>query len=101
MPQVPTRYQPPLPRELTLQLVRVSEMPDKRRASSSVSRTVDDPASGGDSPQVGPSIITVTVWMDREPEVDSPLADWLTEAALYRAAWIVTPWEESEEQEEA
>ena len=33
-----------------------------------------------------PAIITVTFWLDREPEIASPLADWLTAAVLYQAA---------------
>jgi hypothetical protein len=46
-------------------------------------------------------VITVTVWSDTEPEVDSPLADWLTEAVLYRAGENLSAWTtEDDEQEE-
>jgi hypothetical protein len=48
---------------------------------------VDDPKDGSDgSPAFPPIDITVRLWLDAEPEVFSPLSNWLTADVLARAS---------------
>ena len=48
---------------------------------------MDDPKDGSDgSPAFPPIDIVVRLWMDAEPEVFSPLSNWLTADVLGRAS---------------
>lgn len=58
-------------------------------------------AAEGEGLALAPVDITVRLWFDREPEVISPVADWMVCAALNRVLdnyveYVLTPEEEEE-----
>src|ERR1043166_4551984 len=81
---------PSLLHESTMQLVRVLTMQADDKAQETLRDDVDGVEVRSVSPSVGPVQITVTFWLDREPDVDyKPLPQWLAAATLYRASELV------------
>jgi len=104
--RVPQASQASLSERAYLLLVRVLTM----RPDASGSEATAGNGGGVELPDsaeaaVGPVVLKVTLWWDREPDIEyDPLPPWLAAAALYRASVLMEDMAEAdldvEEEEE-